>query len=82
MRLAQAGDYYRQATTLSPHNAQLWNEWAIIDFSIYELAARLRDQANANATTLEAQNELTAAEGARREAQARQAQADAALQDA
>ena len=82
LRLAQAGDYYRQATTLSPHNAQLWNEWAIIDFSIYELAARLRDQANANATTLEAQNELTAAEGARREAQARQAQADAALQDA
>lgn len=25
-----ASDYFQQATTLSPNNAQLWNEWAIV----------------------------------------------------
>ena len=29
-RLAQASEYYRQATTLSPHAAHLQNEWAVV----------------------------------------------------
>jgi len=29
-RLETASDYYRQATVLSPHNAQLFNEWGIV----------------------------------------------------
>ncbi len=29
-KLGQADDYYAQATTLSPHNAQLFNEWALV----------------------------------------------------
>src|SRR3972149_6657172 len=49
LRLDQAGDYYRQATTLSPHNAQLWNEWAVVYFSLWDLASRLSDQAAAAA---------------------------------
>ncbi len=27
--LETAAEYYRQATNLSPNNAQLWNEWAL-----------------------------------------------------
>ena len=29
-KLKHASVYYRQATSLSPHNAQLWNEWGLI----------------------------------------------------
>ncbi|HJW83950.1 MAG TPA: tetratricopeptide repeat protein, partial [Anaerolineae bacterium] len=58
LRLDQAGDYYRQATTLSPHNAQLWNEWAVIYFSLWDLASRLSDQAAAATALQEAQAKL------------------------
>ena len=30
-KLDTADQYFRQATTLSPNNAQLWNEWAIVE---------------------------------------------------
>ena len=57
-RLNQAGEYYQQATTLSPHNAQLWNEWAIVFFSVHDLASRLGDQAMADAALVDAQSKL------------------------
>ncbi|MGH2592186.1 MAG: hypothetical protein ACRDGG_01590, partial [Anaerolineae bacterium] len=57
-RLNQAGEYYQQATTLSPHNAQLWNEWAIVFFSVHDLASRLGDQATADAALVDAQSRL------------------------
>jgi tetratricopeptide (TPR) repeat protein len=30
----QASEYYAQATNLSPNNAVLWNEWALVDLSL------------------------------------------------
>jgi tetratricopeptide (TPR) repeat protein len=42
-RLDEAGAYYAEATMLSPRNAQLWNEWAIVYFGVHELATRLGD---------------------------------------
>lgn len=35
-KLNQALEYYRQATTLSPHTAQLFNEWGSLCFSMGE----------------------------------------------
>ncbi len=57
-RLNEAGEFYRQATTLSPHNAQLWNEWAIVFFSLHDLASRLGDTAKAEVALQEAENKL------------------------
>ena len=71
LRLDQAGQFYVEATALSPHNAQLWNEWAVVYFSLWDLASRLRDQANAQAATLEAQNQQAAADAAMQAAQAK-----------
>jgi len=31
--LEQSSQYYAQATSLSPHNAVLWNEWALVELS-------------------------------------------------
>ena len=31
--LDQSSQYYAQATSLSPHNAILWNEWALVEIS-------------------------------------------------
>ncbi|HLF28889.1 MAG TPA: tetratricopeptide repeat protein [Anaerolineae bacterium] len=58
LRLEQAGAYYQQATGLSPQNAQLWNEWAVVFFSLYDLASRLNDTAAAQAALQEAQAKL------------------------
>lgn len=75
--LNRASDYYRDATQLSPNNAQLWNQWAVVYLRAYELASFLRDQANARAA-----NDQTQAEAARQEAQQQDANANAALQEA
>ncbi|HEY4690025.1 MAG TPA: hypothetical protein VIK33_11990 [Anaerolineae bacterium] len=58
LRLNQASDFYRQATTLSPHNAQLWNEWALVILQKYSLAARTGDAAAADAALQEAEAKL------------------------
>lgn len=39
--LRQALTYYEAATTLSPHNAQLFNEWGLVYFHLGELDAAL-----------------------------------------
>jgi tetratricopeptide (TPR) repeat protein len=36
--LETAAEYYRQATSLSPNNAQLWNEWALVITAMSDLA--------------------------------------------
>jgi tetratricopeptide (TPR) repeat protein len=56
--LNQAGEYYRQATILSPHNAILWNEWATIYISLGDLARAGGDTATADADIKEAQARL------------------------
>jgi hypothetical protein len=33
-KAARSGDYYTQALALSPHNAGLWNEWALLSFQL------------------------------------------------
>jgi tetratricopeptide (TPR) repeat protein len=58
LRLDQAGEFYTQATNLSPNNAQLWNEWALVHFALYELASQLGDTAAAQAALDEAGNKL------------------------
>jgi tetratricopeptide (TPR) repeat protein/LysM repeat protein len=58
LRLDQAGDFYRQATTLSPNNAQLWNEWAVVYFSVWDMANRLGNTALADSAIQTAQAKL------------------------
>ncbi len=58
LRLDQASDFYKQATALSPHNAQLWNEWAVVFFGLFELASQLNESAAAQAALQEAQARL------------------------
>jgi tetratricopeptide (TPR) repeat protein len=47
--LETAGEYYRQATNLSPNNAQLWNEWALVVTALSDLARSAGDTAKADA---------------------------------
>jgi tetratricopeptide (TPR) repeat protein len=42
-RLTTSSDYYAQATTLSPQNAQLWNEWATVNLSLHDLDQQLQN---------------------------------------
>ena len=58
LRLEQSGNFYQQATNLSPNNAQLWNEWALVHFALYELASQLSDTAAAQAALDEAASKL------------------------
>jgi tetratricopeptide (TPR) repeat protein len=58
LRLDQAGGFYEQATALSPNNAQLWNEWAIVLFSLYDLTSQLNDAVAAEAALQAAQSKL------------------------
>jgi tetratricopeptide (TPR) repeat protein len=58
LRLDQSNKFYEQATNLSPNNAQLWNEWALVHFALYELASQLGDTAAAQAALDEAGNKL------------------------
>jgi len=58
LRLDQSSGFYEQATNLSPNNAQLWNEWALVHFVLYEVASQLGDAAAAQAALDEAGNKL------------------------
>jgi tetratricopeptide (TPR) repeat protein len=53
--LDTAAEFYREATSLSPNNAQLWNEWATVVLSQSDLARQLNDSARADALLAEAQ---------------------------
>jgi tetratricopeptide (TPR) repeat protein len=55
--LETAAEYYRQATQLSPNNAQLWNEWALVITAMADLA-RATDAAKADAYLADAQAKL------------------------
>jgi tetratricopeptide (TPR) repeat protein len=57
-KLEQAGTYYQQATTLSPHNAQLWNEWSTVYLALHDVAQQAGDTAQAEADLKEAQAKL------------------------
>jgi tetratricopeptide (TPR) repeat protein len=53
--LEKAGEYYRQATGLSPNNAQLWNEWALVSLSMFGQAQQTGDTAKAETYLADAQ---------------------------
>jgi tetratricopeptide (TPR) repeat protein len=55
--LETAAEYYRQATQLSPNNAQLWNEWALVITTMADLA-RAADPAQADVYLADAQAKL------------------------
>ena len=56
--LEASAEYYRQATELSPNNAQLWNEWALITMAMADLARQTGDAAKADAYLADAQAKL------------------------
>jgi tetratricopeptide (TPR) repeat protein len=56
--LETAGNYYTQATILSPHNAQLWNEWATVLISMSDLAKQNNDTAKSDSLLADAQAKL------------------------
>jgi tetratricopeptide (TPR) repeat protein len=53
--LEAAAEYYREATGLSPNNAQLWNEWALVNLAMSDLAQQTGDTAQAGAYFADAQ---------------------------
>ncbi len=46
-RLVTASEYYQQATTLSPQNAQLWNEWATVNLGLHDVDLQLNNDQGA-----------------------------------
>lgn len=56
--LETSAEYYRQATQLSPNNAQLWNEWALVTMAMADLARSGNDTAKADAYLADAQAKL------------------------
>ncbi|HEY4721962.1 MAG TPA: hypothetical protein VII92_08960, partial [Anaerolineae bacterium] len=56
--LDKANEQYREATTLSPNNAVLWNEWATVAMSYADLNRQTEDNAGADAHLQEAQARL------------------------
>ncbi len=56
--LETAAEYYRQATSLSPNNAQLWNEWALVSLAMSDLAKQNGDTAKADTALADAQAKL------------------------
>ncbi len=56
--LETAADFYRQATSLSPNNAQLWNEWATVLITMADQARQNNDAASANTYLADAQAKL------------------------
>jgi tetratricopeptide (TPR) repeat protein len=56
--LETSAEYYRQATQLSPNNAQLWNEWALVITALADLARSANDPATADAHLADAQAKL------------------------
>ena len=56
--LETSAEYYRQATNLSPNNAQLWNEWALVIMAMSDLARSGNDTATADTYLADAQAKL------------------------
>jgi tetratricopeptide (TPR) repeat protein len=56
--LETAAEYYRQATSLSPNNAQLWNEWSLIVLAMSDLAKQTNNTAQADIYLADAQAKL------------------------
>ena len=56
--LETAAEYYRQATGLSPNNAQLWNEWALVSLAMSDQAQQAGDTAKADTYLADAQAKL------------------------
>jgi tetratricopeptide (TPR) repeat protein len=56
--LDSAAEYYRQATALSPNNAQLWNEWALVNMAQSDLARQNNDAVKADTYLADAQTKL------------------------
>jgi tetratricopeptide (TPR) repeat protein len=56
--LDKAGQYYQQATALSPNNAQLWNEWALVNIALADTLRQNGDAAGADAYLADAQAKL------------------------
>jgi len=56
--LETAAEYYRQATNLSPNNAQLWNEWSLINMAMSDVAQQSNDAAKAQTYLADAQAKL------------------------
>lgn len=57
-RLAQADAQYKIATTLSPNNAILWNEWSTVLMAEADVARGAEDTAGAEALIADAQAKL------------------------
>jgi tetratricopeptide (TPR) repeat protein len=56
--LETAAKYYQEATELSPNNAQLWNEWGLINLAMSDLARQTGDAATADSYLADAQAKL------------------------
>jgi len=56
--LDKANEQYREATTLSPYNAVLWDEWATVFIAYADMDQKANDQASANTALQEAQARL------------------------
>ena len=56
--LETSAEYYREATDLSPNNAQLWNEWGLINLAMSDLAQQTGDATQATAYLADAQAKL------------------------
>jgi len=56
--LETAAKYYQEATSLSPNNAQLWNEWGLINLAMSDLAQQTGDAAKADSYRADAQAKL------------------------
>jgi tetratricopeptide (TPR) repeat protein len=56
--LETAAEYYREAISLSPNNAQLWNEWVLITMTMSDLARQTGDAAKADTYLADAQAKL------------------------
>ncbi|HSD84320.1 MAG TPA: tetratricopeptide repeat protein, partial [Anaerolineae bacterium] len=57
--LETAGEHYRQATLLSPNNAQLWNEWGLLSVALSELARQGGEAGKADAYLADAKDKVT-----------------------
>jgi tetratricopeptide (TPR) repeat protein len=56
--LEQSSKYYQEATSLSPNNAQLWNEWSLVSLAMSDLAKQTGDTAKADTYFADAQTKL------------------------
>ena len=56
--LEKAAEYYKQATSLSPNNAQLWNEWALVNISLADTVRQSGNTEQADAYLADAQAKL------------------------